>query len=197
MESPWTDVYLSVFPSVCGRSLNDSTFSFQTFRTPCSHTSVHSGQQQALWSAGPLQDPMQSHICTQRTTTGSLVSWAVTGPHAVTHLYTADNNRLSGQLGLDARGQILGIGGELLGQEFGAKLNESYPKGTSSLTMGLQTSLLRGRYNLIYKGPYHHKFGPANDVPQLQHSHCISTGPQSLLQQQKLKLKCEREEELT
>ncbi|KAH3862387.1 hypothetical protein DPMN_025353 [Dreissena polymorpha] len=122
------------------------------------------------------QDPMQSHICTQRTTTGSLVSWAVTGPHAVTHLYTADNNRLSGQLGLDARGQILGIGGELLGQEFGAKLNESYPKGTSSLTMGLQTSLLRGRYNLIYKGPYHHKFGPANDVPQLQHSHCILTG---------------------
>ncbi|KAH3879062.1 hypothetical protein DPMN_002963 [Dreissena polymorpha] len=123
------------------------------YRNPCNHTSVHSG-----------------------TTIGSLVSWAPTGPHAVTHLYTADNNRLSGQLGLDARGQILGIGGELLGQEFGSKLNESYPKGTSSLTMGLQTSLLRGRYNLIYKGPYHHKFGPANDVPQLQHSHCISTG---------------------
>ncbi|KAH3896605.1 hypothetical protein DPMN_020783 [Dreissena polymorpha] len=75
---------------------------------------------------------MQSHICTQRTTTGSLVSWAPTGPHAVTHLYTADNNRLSGQLGLDARGQILGIGGELLGQEFWAKLNESYPKGSLS-----------------------------------------------------------------
>ncbi|KAH3879061.1 hypothetical protein DPMN_019454 [Dreissena polymorpha] len=60
------------------------------YRTPCSHTSVHSEQQQALWSAGPLQDPMQSHICTQRTTTGSLVSWAPTGPHAVTHLYTAE-----------------------------------------------------------------------------------------------------------
>ncbi|KAH3897613.1 hypothetical protein DPMN_021805 [Dreissena polymorpha] len=107
---------------------------------------------------------------------GPIAAAAKTGrPHAVTHLYTADNNRLSGQLGLDAWGQILGIGGELLGQEFGSKLNESYPKGTSSLTMGLQTSLLRGRYNLIYKGPYHHKFGLANDVPQLQHSHCIST----------------------
>ncbi|KAH3897629.1 hypothetical protein DPMN_021822 [Dreissena polymorpha] len=117
-----------------------------------------------------------------------------TGPHAITQ---RNNKRLSGQLGLDAREQILGICSELLGQEFGAKLNESYPKGTSSLTMGLQTSLLRGRYNLIYEGTYHHKFGPANDVPQVQHSHCISTGPRSLLQQQKLKLQCKIEEELT
>ncbi|KAH3896617.1 hypothetical protein DPMN_020795 [Dreissena polymorpha] len=100
-------------------------------------------------------------------------AFTLSGPHAIRQ---RNNKRLSGQLGLDARGQILGIGRELLGQEFGAKLNESHPKGTSSLTMGLQTSLLRGRYNLIYEGPYHHKFGPANDVPQLHHSHCISTG---------------------
>ncbi|KAH3878218.1 hypothetical protein DPMN_002104 [Dreissena polymorpha] len=59
---------------------------------------------------------MQSHICTQR-----------------------NNKRHSGQLGLDARRQFLGVRGELLGQEFGAKLKEA------------PTPLLRGRDYLIYK----------------------------------------------
>ncbi|KAH3878827.1 hypothetical protein DPMN_002727 [Dreissena polymorpha] len=36
----------------------------------------------------------------------------------------------------------------------------SYPQGTASLTMGLQTSLLRGQDHLIYKGPFPHKFRP-------------------------------------
>ncbi|KAH3751400.1 hypothetical protein DPMN_185956 [Dreissena polymorpha] len=47
------DGCLSVFPTVCGHSLLNSTLSIQTFRTPCNHTSVHSGQQEALWSPGP------------------------------------------------------------------------------------------------------------------------------------------------
>ncbi|KAH3895022.1 hypothetical protein DPMN_019182 [Dreissena polymorpha] len=58
---------------------------------------------------------------------------------------------LSGELKLDAQGRFLSTGVKLLGQEFGAKLNESYPQGTANLTLGLHTSLLRGRDYLIYK----------------------------------------------
>ncbi|KAH3721212.1 hypothetical protein DPMN_064131 [Dreissena polymorpha] len=82
------------------------------------------------------------------------------------------NYMLSGELELDAQGQFLSIGVEILGQEFGAKLNESYPQGTATLTLGLHTSLLRGRDYLIYKGPYPHKFRPRKP--------CFSTATQPL-----------------
>ncbi|KAH3718919.1 hypothetical protein DPMN_061745 [Dreissena polymorpha] len=93
---------------------------------------------------------------------------------------------LSGELELDAQGQFPSIGVELLGQEFGAKLNESYPQGTATLTLGLHTSLLRGRDYLIYKGPYPHKFRPRKPCFSTAPSHYIST-PQYELQRQQQK----------
>ncbi|KAH3797980.1 hypothetical protein DPMN_151570, partial [Dreissena polymorpha] len=83
--------------------------------------------QHARFSLSNFQDPIQSQFGTQL------------------------NYRLSGELELDAQGQFPSIGVELLGQGFGAKLNESYPQGTATLTLGLHTSLLRGRDYLIYK----------------------------------------------
>ncbi|KAH3806306.1 uncharacterized protein LOC127833840 [Dreissena polymorpha] len=87
---------------------------------------------------------------------------------------------LSGELELDAQGQYLSIGVELLGQEFGAKLNESYPQGTATLTLGLHTFLLRGRDYLIYKGPYPHKFRPRKPCFSTAPSHYISTDNMSM-----------------